>query len=125
MAKRLKFTVVGLPHYTIWHLYEPSVDDLKHMEEIETEKKQNEAKAKAEKEKVEKINLQFDNPKKDWEHDKAQFEDMAKKAAEIAKSRKEAEKQKALTEAHEMAEQSKRAKEAANEKKEKSPAQDI
>jgi len=26
------FSVVGLPHYTIWHLYEPSVDDIKHME---------------------------------------------------------------------------------------------
>lgn len=25
-------SVVGLPHYTIWHLYEPSVDDIKHME---------------------------------------------------------------------------------------------
>lgn len=32
MAKRMKYSVVGLPHYTIWHLYEPSVDDIKHME---------------------------------------------------------------------------------------------
>jgi mannan polymerase II complex ANP1 subunit len=32
MAKRMKFSVVGLPHYTIWHLYEPSVDDIRHME---------------------------------------------------------------------------------------------
>lgn len=32
MAKRMRFSVVGLPHYTIWHLYEPSVDDIKHME---------------------------------------------------------------------------------------------
>lgn len=32
MAKRMQFSVVGLPHYTIWHLYEPSVDDIKHME---------------------------------------------------------------------------------------------
>ena len=30
MAKRMKFSVVGLPHYTIWHLYEPSVDDIRH-----------------------------------------------------------------------------------------------
>ena len=28
----MKFSVVGLPHYTIWHLYEPSVDDIRHME---------------------------------------------------------------------------------------------
>lgn len=32
MAKRMQYSVVGLPHYTIWHLYEPSVDDIKHME---------------------------------------------------------------------------------------------
>lgn len=32
MAKRMGFSVVGLPHYTIWHLYEPSVDDIRHME---------------------------------------------------------------------------------------------
>ena len=39
MARKLQFSVVGLPHYTIWHLYEPSVDDVKHMEEMEKEKK--------------------------------------------------------------------------------------
>ncbi|KAJ5123274.1 hypothetical protein N7448_009371 [Penicillium atrosanguineum] len=38
MAKRMKFSVVGLPHYVIWHLYEPSVDDLRHMEEMELER---------------------------------------------------------------------------------------
>lgn len=32
MAKRMGYSVVGLPHYTIWHLYEPSVDDIRHME---------------------------------------------------------------------------------------------
>lgn len=34
----MKFSVIGLPHYTIWHLYEPSVDDLRHMEEMEAER---------------------------------------------------------------------------------------
>lgn len=38
MARRMKFSVIGLPHYTIWHLYEPSVDDLRHMEEMEQER---------------------------------------------------------------------------------------
>lgn len=38
MAKRMKFSVVGLPHYVIWHLYEPSVDDLRHMAEMELER---------------------------------------------------------------------------------------
>ncbi|KAG7722801.1 hypothetical protein KL949_000148 [Ogataea haglerorum] len=32
MCKRMGFAVVGLPHYVIWHIYEPSNDDLKHME---------------------------------------------------------------------------------------------
>lgn len=38
MAKRMNFSVIGLPHYTIWHLYEPSDDDLRHMEEMELER---------------------------------------------------------------------------------------
>ncbi|KAJ5098178.1 hypothetical protein N7532_005179 [Penicillium argentinense] len=37
MARRMNFSVIGLPHYTIWHLYEPSVDDLRHMEEMKLE----------------------------------------------------------------------------------------
>jgi len=32
------FEVVGLPHYVVWHVYEPSEDDLKRMEEMEKEK---------------------------------------------------------------------------------------
>ena len=32
MSKRMGYSVIGLPHYTIWHLYEPSVDDIRHME---------------------------------------------------------------------------------------------
>jgi mannan polymerase II complex ANP1 subunit len=31
MAKKMKFSVVGLPHYVVWHLYEPSADDVRHM----------------------------------------------------------------------------------------------
>ena len=38
LAKRMGYSVVGLPHYVIWHLYEPSVDDLKHMADMEKEK---------------------------------------------------------------------------------------
>ncbi|KAF5100770.1 hypothetical protein D0Z03_000747 [Geotrichum reessii] len=42
MAKRMGFTVSGLPHYTIWHLYEPSEDDLKKMKEMENSKNDDE-----------------------------------------------------------------------------------
>jgi mannan polymerase II complex ANP1 subunit len=85
MARRLQYTVVGLPHYTIWHLYEPSVDDIKHMEEMDKEKKAKAAKEKADRDKIAKINTQFDNPSSDWEKDKAQLASMAEKAAELAR----------------------------------------
>jgi mannan polymerase II complex ANP1 subunit len=79
MAKRMQFSVVGLPHYTIWHLYEPSVEDMKHMEEMEKERKEKERKEKAEKERLAKINEQFENPSGQWDQDKSDIRDMAKK----------------------------------------------
>jgi mannan polymerase II complex ANP1 subunit len=79
MAKRMQFSVVGLPHYTIWHLYEPSVEDMKHMEEMEKERKEKERKEKAEKERIAKINEQFENPSGQWDQDKSDIRDMAKK----------------------------------------------
>ncbi|VVT52969.1 uncharacterized protein SAPINGB_P003338 [Magnusiomyces paraingens] len=39
LCRKMGFSVNGLPHYTIWHLYEPSEDDLKKMKEMEEEKK--------------------------------------------------------------------------------------
>jgi mannan polymerase II complex ANP1 subunit len=75
----MSFSVVGLPHYTIWHLYEPSVDDLRHMEEMEKERKENEAKEMAEKERIEKIKAQFDDPASQWDKDQSEIQDMAKK----------------------------------------------
>jgi len=78
MAKRMQFSVVGLPHYTIWHLYEPSVDDIRHMEEMEKERKEKEAKEIAEKERIERIKAQFDNPASQWDKDKSDLRDMAK-----------------------------------------------
>ncbi|KAF2396553.1 mannan polymerase 2 complex anp1 subunit [Trichodelitschia bisporula] len=74
MAKRMKFSVVGLPHYTIWHLYEPSVDDIRHMEEMEKERKEKEAKEKAEKERLEKIKSDFENPTGQWDKDKVHMQ---------------------------------------------------
>ncbi|CCX07358.1 Similar to Mannan polymerase II complex ANP1 subunit; acc. no. P32629 [Pyronema omphalodes CBS 100304] len=70
MAKRMHFSVVGLPHYTIWHLYEPSADDLKHMERMEEERKMKEAAEKAEKEKAAKLANNFENQNEQWQKDK-------------------------------------------------------
>ena len=84
MAKRMGFSVVGLPHYTIWHLYEPSVDDIRHMEEMEQERKAREKEENERREREEKINVQFDMEGKDqWEKDMAAVKD-AKKSAEDA-----------------------------------------
>ena len=37
MAKKMGFRVGGLPHYTVWHIYEPSDDDLKQIATKERE----------------------------------------------------------------------------------------
>jgi mannan polymerase II complex ANP1 subunit len=71
MAKRMQYSVVGLPHYTIWHLYEPSVDDIHHMEEMEQERKQREKEEKEESDRQQKIKDQFKDTKSEWEEDGA------------------------------------------------------
>ncbi|KAF2188370.1 glycosyltransferase family 62 protein [Zopfia rhizophila CBS 207.26] len=92
MAKRMKFSVVGLPHYTIWHLYEPSVDDIRHMEEMEQEKKKKEAEEAAKKERLDKIKDQFDFPSSQWEKDKTTIHNMAvKEEKQAGGSKKESE----------------------------------
>lgn len=89
MAKRMKFSVVGLPHYTVWHLYEPSVDDIRHMEEMEKERKQKEAEEKAKKAKEDKIRNQFDAKNQDWEKEKAAVQDMQKNEEKEAEKKKQ------------------------------------
>ena len=79
MAKRMQFSVYGLPHYTVWHLYEPSVDDLKHMEEMEAEKKAREAQEKAAQEQAKKAQAEFKHVDDQWAKDK---EGMAGAAAQ-------------------------------------------
>ncbi|KAJ4990271.1 mannan polymerase ii complex anp1 subunit [Stagonosporopsis vannaccii] len=91
MAKRMKFSVVGLPHYTIWHLYEPSVDDIRHMEEMEKERKKKEEEEKAKKEKEEKMHAQFDTKSSEWEKEKSEVQDLVQKAKNEEKARAEKE----------------------------------
>lgn len=79
MAKRMKFSVVGLPHYTIWHLYEPSADDLKHMERMEEERLAKEAAEKEEAERTKKMQESWKDPKEEWEKDKKDIADAAVK----------------------------------------------
>jgi len=94
MAKRMKFSVVGLPHYTVWHLYEPSVDDIRHMEEMEKEKKEREKQEKERDEQIKKVKDEFKDISGQWEKDRqamvadlarTQREAMAAKEAEFVK----------------------------------------
>jgi mannan polymerase II complex ANP1 subunit len=71
MAKRMGFSVVGLPHYTIWHLYEPSVDDLRHMEEMEQERKAREKEEKEQAERSNRVNALFKDAKTESDIDNA------------------------------------------------------
>ncbi|KAI0173340.1 glycosyltransferase family 62 protein [Hypoxylon sp. FL1284] len=80
MAKRMQFSVVGLPHYTIWHLYEPSVDDIRHMEEMEAERQAKEAEEKEKQERESKIKEQFGDTNGQWEQDKSEIQNLAKEA---------------------------------------------
>jgi mannan polymerase II complex ANP1 subunit len=75
MAKRMGFSVIGLPHYTIWHLYEPSVDDLRHMEEMEQERKAREREEKEQAERAERMKALFVEPGPQWDIDKAFVQD--------------------------------------------------
>lgn len=46
MARKMGFRVGGLPHYTIWHIYEPSEDDLKKIAQLERQKRRKHKKKK-------------------------------------------------------------------------------
>ncbi|CAK7266142.1 Mannan polymerase II complex anp1 subunit [Sporothrix epigloea] len=76
MAKRMGFSVVGLPHYTIWHLYEPSLDDIRHMEEMEAERVAREKEEKEKTEKAERMKKTFGDASGQWEKDKAALQDI-------------------------------------------------
>lgn len=73
LSKRMGFSVVGLPHYVIWHIYEPSSDDLKHMEWMASEevRQQEEAKIKKVYDKV--WNKAFEDVQNNWDKERSKF----------------------------------------------------
>ncbi|KAL1899012.1 Mannan polymerase II complex anp1 subunit [Ceratocystis pirilliformis] len=82
MARRMGFSVVGLPHYTVWHLYEPSVDDIRHMEEMERERQQREKEDQEKAKKAEKLKEDFGDANSQWEKDKTDMQDLANQEQE-------------------------------------------
>ncbi|CCD25810.2 Anp1p NDAI_0G00340 [Naumovozyma dairenensis CBS 421] len=67
LSRKMNYNVIGLPHYVIWHIYEPSKEDLKHMAWMAEEEKR-----KLEEEKLEEFydkiwEIGFDDVREDWE----------------------------------------------------------
>ncbi|KAL9104133.1 MAG: hypothetical protein Q9163_000880 [Psora crenata] len=85
MARRMQFSVVGLPHYTVWHLYEPSVDDIRHMEEMEQERRNRENEERERADRAKKIKEEFGDTGPQWEKDKSVIGDISQKEDQIRK----------------------------------------
>jgi mannan polymerase II complex ANP1 subunit len=84
----MKFSVVGLPHYTVWHLYEPSVDDIRHMEEMAQEQKAREKEEKEKAERQKKIKDAYKETGSQWEKDKTELQSLAEKEENSKKQEK-------------------------------------
>lgn len=70
MSKAMGFQVVGLPHYVIWHIYEPSNDDLKHMEWMKKEELRQSKLGDVNKIYNKNLNKGFELVGDDWEREK-------------------------------------------------------
>ncbi|KAK4126043.1 glycosyltransferase family 62 protein [Parathielavia appendiculata] len=77
MARKMDFSVIGLPHYTIWHAYEPSEDDIKHMEQMKREQLAREQAEKEKAEKAKKLKESFGDATGQWEQDKTAMQNIA------------------------------------------------
>ncbi|SCU97170.1 LADA_0H04874g1_1 [Lachancea dasiensis] len=72
LSRRLGYSVIGLPHYVIWHIYEPSSDDLKHMAWMAEEEKR-----KLEENKIREFydrvwQVAFDDVRDEWDTERLQ-----------------------------------------------------
>lgn len=67
LCKTMGFRVIGLPHYVIWHIYEPSVTDLQHMKWMAEEKKNRVKIAKIKKLYNKRWTEAFEEVDKEWE----------------------------------------------------------
>lgn len=67
LCKTMGYQVIGLPNYVIWHIYEPSVQDLQHMKWMAEEKKNRFKNAKNKRLYNKKWTESFREVDKDWE----------------------------------------------------------
>ncbi|GMM29521.1 hypothetical protein DAMA08_022660 [Martiniozyma asiatica (nom. inval.)] len=73
MCKRMDLQVIGLPHYTIWHIYEPSDDDLKHMAWMDEEEKRIQKETEWKKVYDEKFGKSFEHQYQNWDDEKSKL----------------------------------------------------
>lgn len=73
LSKRMGYSVVGLPHYVIWHIYEPSSDDLKHMEYMALEEMRQKEEAKIKKVYDKVWDKAFDDVQTNWDKERNMF----------------------------------------------------
>lgn len=73
MCRRMDYLVVGLPHYVIWHIYEPLNDDLKHMEWMAQEEVRQREEAKIKKVYDKVWDKAFDDVLSRWQNERAKF----------------------------------------------------
>ncbi|CAL9730596.1 mannan polymerase II complex Anp1p subunit [Monosporozyma unispora] len=70
LSRRMGYDVIGLPHYVIWHIYEPSTEDLKHMAWMAEEEKRKVEEGKI-KEFYKRVwELGFEDMRDDWEQER-------------------------------------------------------
>lgn len=70
MCRRMGLSVIGLPHYVIWHIYEPSSDDIKHMEWMAEEEDRRENERKQRESHDKKWEAGFEDVKNSWQQEK-------------------------------------------------------
>lgn len=71
MSKRMGYLVVGLPHYVIWHIYEPLLEDLKHMEWMAMEEMRQKEQAKIMKVYDKVWDKGFEDMQQEWEQERS------------------------------------------------------
>lgn len=73
LSKKMGYSVIGLPHYVIWHIYEPSSDDIKHMEWMAQEEVRQKEEAKIKKVYDRVWDKAFDDVQSDWKKERIKY----------------------------------------------------
>lgn len=73
LSRKMGYSVVGLPHYVIWHIYEPSSDDIKHMEWMAQQEIRQKEEAKIKKVYDRVWGKAFDDVQSEWDKERVAY----------------------------------------------------